>query len=337
MNSDPQTENWQPTASIEALKFRAELLRAVRAFFHDEGYFEVETPLVSKEIINDAHIEPIAFNNSHEELFLQTSPEAGMKRLLAAGAEKIFQVTKSFRGEEVGRLHNPEFTMIEWYAVGTNHHDQMEWTQNLIHHVQSASRPVNSKVKWNQLPNTIPILSYDSAFEQAIGVTVLDKPTSHLIELAKQQSITIPEGLPLQDRDSWLNLLLSECVEPKLKQKQAVFLCDYPASQSALAKVRTGNPPIAERFELYLDGIEICNGYNELTDSRELEVRMKSQNDIRKNEGRRTLPPPNQLINAMKAGLPDCSGVALGFDRLAMIAGGFASISEIIPFPQNRA
>ena len=346
----PLSDNWKPTAALHTLSFRAELLHSARNFFREQNYLEVETPICSQEIINDAHIEPISvqLNETGGNWFLQTSPEACMKRLLSAGAERIFQFAHAFRAGEISQHHNSEFTMLEWYAVGESELDQMQFVQELVLHVyetasqwfQKSKRPPCSffSTTVELLKQTIPLLTYDQAFERAISTPVLHLTAKELKSLAQKFSLSIPESLPENDRDGWLNLLLVERVEPMLKEMRAVFLCDYPASQSALAKVdHQKSPVVAKRFELYLDGVEICNGYNELTDANELSERMQKQNDIREQEGNPLLPEPTRLLAAMQAGLPSSAGVALGWDRLIMLAGGYTSIQDVLPFPFDRA
>ena len=320
-----------PTASLDVLRERAELLTAVRQYFRDKGYWEVETPILSHDVVVDAHLDPFVVEEPGREFFLQTSPEFGMKRLLAAGADAIFQITRAFRRNERGRLHNPEFTIVEWYRVGDSYHHQMAEVEGLVRSVLNSSGCSSS----GELRDTaFARLTYDDAFHRAIGCGVLEKSPAQLLGLASQHKVTIPSGLDINDRDSLLNLLLAELVEPTLGKTQPEFLYDYPASQAALARSRD---EIAERFELYIDGIELCNGYQELTDADELASRNLRQAEVRTVNGHRQLPVRSRLIDAMHTGLPDCSGVAMGFDRLAMIALRAESIDDVIPFPFERA
>jgi lysyl-tRNA synthetase class 2 len=180
-------------------------------------------------------------------------------------------------------------------------------------------------------------LSYDEAFEKFAGARVLSFDAAGLVDLARRLNVQAPDSLPPDDRDGWLNLLLAETVEPRLCGEGPSFLYDYPASQAALARVRRESPPVAERFELYIDGIEICNGYHELTDAAELRERTREQARRRARDGRPALPLDNRLLAAMDAGLPPCAGVALGFDRLAMLALGAGSLDEVMAFPFERA
>ena len=180
-------------------------------------------------------------------------------------------------------------------------------------------------------------LTYDAAFERFAGRRVLNATCDELAALAQQHRVAVPPQFPRDDRDGWLNLLLANVVEPRLKEMKVVFLCDYPASQSALARIRDDDPPVSERFELYLDGIEICNGYQELTDADELAARMRRQAELRRANGLSELPTDSRLIEAMRAGLPECAGVALGFDRLALWALEGGSIADVLAFPFARA
>lgn len=298
----------------------------MRRFFDEQGYLEVETPLLSADATVDPNLDPFvakwapagANGSGGQDRYLQTSPEFAMKRLLAAGATAIYQVTHAFRNGELGRLHNPEFTIVEWYRAGDTYFDQMRVTEQLV-------RCVLGETDGSPFART----SYQRAFERHADFDPLRTPTSELPTVAAQRGLTPPPGLEASDRDGWLNFLLVELVEPKLGADSPEFLFDYPASQAALARVRQDDPPVAERFELYIQGIELCNGYQELTDADELRRRIRDQNlDARLN---------SRLLDAMDAGLPSCSGVALGFDRLVMLAAGASALSEVIAFPFDRA
>lgn len=345
-------DDFRPAASLETLRCRAELLAVVRKFFHDRGYWEVETPILSRDVIIDAHLEPFVTcwrgeaqpggvaSSPEDRLFLQTSPEAGMKRLLAAGAEAIFQITRAMRNEEFGRYHNPEFTLLEWYHVDQTHHDQMDVVEDLVRTVFEAAANRCGQVAAVCLPSVddrFKRLTYDAAFERYAGRRVLGLESAELAALAAERGLAPPPGLEEDDRDGWLNFLLADVVEPELGRGGPVFLYDYPASQAALATVRRDQPPIAERFELYIRGIEICNGYRELTDPEELRQRIRVQGEIRARDGRSALPECGRLLDAMQAGLPPCAGVALGFDRLVMLAVGMLSLADVIAFPFDRA
>lgn len=324
-----------PTASVEMLQARARILRVVREFFEANGYWEVETPIVSHDIVVDAHLNPFVTTPSEDFspdaplMFLQTSPEFAMKRLLVAGANSMYQIGKVFRRGEAGRKHNPEFTMIEWYRRGETYIDQMQFVEKLVRRVfEACGRAVEGGFL---------TMSYDEAFERATSRRVLQASVEELQQLAAAHRLVPPPGLADDDREGWLNWLLAELVEPMLTNEHGVFVFDYPASQAALARVRNDEPPVAERFELYLHGVEICNGYQELIDADELRRRNTVQAEIRKREGHPPLPQESRLLTAMEAGLPECSGVALGFDRLFMLGMGCDSIDEVIAFPFDRA
>lgn len=320
--------------TLETLQHRAALIAATRAFFVEHGYWECETPILSRDVVVDANLDPLKTQLAGETFYLQTSPEAGMKRLLVRGAEAIFQITRAFRQGEHGPLHNPEFTMLEWYRVGDSHHDQMQFVEQLVRHVyQTASDLVEVPARGEPFEK----LSYDEAFERHTGQRVLGLDTAKLRALAREKNVTAPASLADDDRDGWLNVLLSELVEPNLGLATPTFVYDYPASQCALARIREDDPPIAERFELYDRGIELCNGYHELTDADELQQRTLAENDLRRATGQAELPGATQLEAAMRVGLPECSGVALGLDRLIMLALGKSLVDEVIAFPVDEA
>ena len=320
-----------PAASIENLKARSRLLRAVRDFFHARGYWEVETPLLSHDSVVDPHIEPFVTTDADgSRLYLQTSPEFAMKRLLAAGAEAIFQLDRVFRRGEAGRLHNPEFTMIEWYRVGDTHVEQMQFTEELVLAVWRAGGHQPPESPFSRT-------SYRRAFERALGIDVFEATTSELAAIAREKCAATPDSMPADDRDGWLNLLLAELVEPQLGRDRPEFVFDYPASQAAIARIRPDDPPVAERFELYIDGIEICNGYHELTDAAELRRRIATESSRRNAAKLPELATSNRLLAAMDHGLPRCAGVALGFDRLVMLAARAESVADVIAFPIDRA
>jgi lysyl-tRNA synthetase class 2 len=322
---------WQPTARLEILRQRSDLLRRARQFFHERDFIEVETPLLSADVVVDRHLDPMAVVLPADPrspavgrtLWLQTSPEFGMKRLLAAGAEAIFQITRAFRAGEQGPLHNPEFTMLEWYRVG----DDMQQAMALLSKLAEAlfSR------------GAAEIIPYAQAFRQHVQLDPHVATIDELRRAANRLRVTAPTSYSTADHDSWLDLLLVDCVQPRLGTSRPTIVCDYPASQAALARVREGSPRVAERFELYLDGIELANGYHELLDANILRERADRANKQRAAEGKPMLPQESRLLSAMEAGLPACSGVALGFDRAVMMATGAKSIAEVICFPIDRA
>lgn len=338
--------DWPPAATLETLKIRARLFAAVRRYFDERGYWEVDTPLASQERVIDANLDPFVVLSESEarsesagrvpRLFLQTSPEFAMKRLLAAGANAIYQLGHVFRQGELGRLHNPEFTMVEWYRVGDTHETQMQVVEDLVAMAFSTVRAAAADSALSPLPPAPrrPFLrtTYREAFSRHTGADLAVLDARSLAAWARQNRLHPPPGLEEDDRDGWLNWLLAELVEPHLGRERPEFVCDYPASQASLARVRLEFPPVAERFELYSLGIEICNGYHELPDAEELQRRIESESARRMAGGLAPLPVPERLLQAMRSGLPDCAGVALGFDRLLMLALGAHSIHEVLPF-----
>jgi elongation factor P--(R)-beta-lysine ligase len=350
------SKRFLPTATLETLQLRSRLVASLRDFFQENGYWECETPILSREIIVDANLDPfITHDVTGSPYYLQTSPEAGMKRLLSAGATAIFQISRVMRRGESGQLHNPEFTMVEWYRVGDDHHDQMNFAERLVRAFYEQARQFQvGAVACEcrpELPNqSFERLTYDEAFERFVGTRVLHLDSQELRELAEKYRLDCPHSLPLDDRDGWLNLLLAELVEPHLGRDLPQFVYDYPASQAALAKVRrhspdagvTGELPrsscdVAERFELYDRGVELCNGYHELTDPTELSDRSRAERKSSELAGHEGLPGAPLLECALREGFPDCSGVALGLDRLVMIAIGKTDIGDVIAFPADRA
>jgi lysyl-tRNA synthetase class 2 len=314
------------------LRQRAALLQRLRGFFDERGFVEVETPLLSADAVVDAHLDPIPVTlfadaktpSVGETRWLQTSPEFAMKRLLAAGAERIYQVGKAFRAGERGALHNPEFTMVEWYRVG----DSLQAGMDLLAELACTMLPVDD----------VGRVSYEVAFGVHVGLNPHSANAQQLAERAAQMSLRPPESLG-ENKDAWLNYLLAECVEPNLGCIRPVIVFDYPASQAALSRVRRTSEgyDVAERFELYCEGVELANGYHELTDPEILRQRNRSANVVRVADGRYAVPEQSRLLTAMDHGLPSCSGVALGFDRLVMVATGVKTLAEVMAFPIDRA
>ncbi|HPZ83113.1 MAG: EF-P lysine aminoacylase EpmA [Thermogutta sp.] len=326
-------DDFRPTANWEVLRLRAELLRVIRQFFDERQFLEVETPILSADTVVDRHLDPFwtADVNRPADItpqtrlyFLQTSPEFGMKRLLAAGSPKaIYQISRVFRRGECGPLHNPEFTLVEWYRVGDDYHTGMDLLAELCEVLFGRGRP--------------KIYTYGEVFTRFVGIDPYSAAAEQLRQRAEALGVAYPASLSLEDRDGWLDLLFTEKVQPHLGQEEPVIICDYPASQAALAIVRKGPPSVAERFELFVNGIELANGYHELRDPEELRQRITTANAQRVRDGKSPLPPTNRLLQAMEAGLPACVGVALGFDRVVMIRAGANSIREVLAFPFDRA
>ncbi len=318
---------WQPTASRDALLARQTMLHQIRQFFLDRNVLEVETPILGQAPVCDPNIEPFEVMSSG---YLQTSPEYAMKRLLCAGYGDMFQVCKVFRRGEAGRRHNPEFSMLEWYRVGWDHHRLMEEVALLVREV--LNRP------------TAPMLTL--TYQEAL----MTYANLDLRYVADQQIESMGIRLAGQDlalnRDGWLDVIVSHQVEPSLPPETLVFVHDFPASQAALAKVRqTETSAWAERFELFFNGSELANGYHELTDVQEQRARFEKEmgggdspdqrfsDDVEKHQ--RLLD--ERLLAAMESGLPDCAGVAMGLDRILMHRLGVDSISEVVSFDTLRA
>jgi len=326
-----EADDFLPTASWANLRLRAELLRKVREFFRMRGFLEVETPLLSADTVIDRHVDPFEVPADAagttaagaRQLWLQTSPEFAMKRLMAAGGEAIYQVTRAFRRHELGSLHNPEFTMVEWYRRNDSMADGMRLLSELCDTLLNLGLAA--------------LVSYRAAFQQFTGVDPHTASLDELAAVARARDLAVPDSLDRRDRDAWLDLLLVFLVEPHLGHPSPVILYDYPASQAALAAVRDGNPPLAERFELYVRGIELANGFHELTDPKVLRERNRENNAARVSDGKPALPEHSRLLAAMEHGLPDCTGVALGFDRVVMLAAGARTLAEVMAFPFDRA
>lgn len=306
---------WEPSATLETLRARADLLARIRTFFSERKVLEVDTPVLSRQATVDRHIE--SFETSPAG-WLHTSPEFAMKRLLAAGSGPIYQLCHVFRVEESGRWHNPEFLMLEWYRPGWDHHRLMDEVEALL---AVAGGPIACER-----------LSYRDAFLREAG---FDPFAASLPRL--QEGIQSPDGLSeaeSRDRDFWLDLWMSQCVGSKLGQLVPCLLYDFPASQAALARVRG---EVAERFELFWKGIELANGFHELTDAAEQERRFKNDQDWRKSHGHKTPPYDANLISALHSGLPDCAGVAVGVDRLLMLLLGLPELRQAMAFDSARA
>ncbi|MBL1320162.1 MAG: EF-P lysine aminoacylase GenX [Methylophaga sp.] len=328
MNLDKQS--WQPTASIEILKKRAQYLADVRLFFAERDVWEVETPILSTAAPTAPYLDSFTTDysplgtNTKQTHYLQTSPEYTMKRLLAADSGSIYQIARVFRNGEQGRLHSPEFTMLEWYRPGLNLHQLIDEVNELLQQVFQF--------------DPIMRLSYRGVFEFFFKFNVLTCSDDEIKHCARARIKSLPNDFET-DRDGWLALLISYVVEPKLASLNLpLFIYDFPASQAQLAKIKydqQGNA-VADRFELYIDGVEIANGYNELLDTDELRQRFATDNQQRKQQGKIQIPIDENLLAAMQSGLPECSGVAVGFDRLMMLVLGKTSINAVQSFGFRR-
>ena len=323
--------DWRPTASLDALKLRAALLAVARRHFAERGVLEVETPALSTAGVTDPHVDSLRVSAPRLGVsgYLSTSPEYAMKRLLAAGSGDIFQICHAFRDGERGRLHNPEFTLIEWYRVGFDVEQLMNDVEALL---GAMLAPFSTSPRWQPAMR----LSYREAMRRYAGIDPFDDSIDTMSAALARRGVALPPGLG-DERDPWLDLLMSTVVGPQLGHGALCFIHDYPASQAALARVRPGEPPTAERFEACYRGVELANGFRELTDAAEQRTRFETQQAARRREGRDAPPVDERLLAALAAGLPDCSGVALGFDRVVMLACAASTIDEVIAFPSERA
>lgn len=325
--------HWRPSADLSVLRLRAELLAQIRAFFAARGVLEVETPALSVAAITDPHL--ASFKTCYSgpgsqhgrPLYLHTSPEFAMKRLLAAGSGCIYQIARVFRDGEAGSRHNPEFTLLEWYRVGFDHHRLMDEVAELVGMLLAGRLALAEPERF----------SYRQIFQHHLNLDPHRATVADLAACAETRNISIPTGMPPDDPDPWLDLLLTHCVEPRLGSGRLTFVHDYPASQAALARLRPDDPPVGERFELYINGIELANGFHELGDAVEQRRRFAQENAARRAVGLPIMPMDEHLLAALEFGLPDCAGVALGFDRLVMLATRKTSLAEVLAFPLDRA
>ncbi len=320
--------DWQPTASHQHRRARANLLRDIRAFFDARGVMEVETPLLSQGTVTDVHLDAFstrfdfAASGNVQQLYLQTSPEYAMKRLLCAQSGPIYQVCKAFRHEGEGRWHNPEFTMLEWYRPGFDHHDLMDEVDALLTACIQAPPATRH--------------TYQEVFQAQLGIDPLTAGKATLVDALVDHNINIdkPDSL---SRDSVMQLLFSVVIEPSLGQDAPAFVHGFPASQAALARINSVDPRTADRFELYYQGAELANGFYELSDAAEQRQRFEHDNAERKANYLPERPVDYHLLAALESGLPSCAGVALGVDRLLMLKLGVEHIKDVLNFPVSRA
>ena len=324
--------DWRPTASLDMLKTKARLLSKLRAFFAEKDIIEVQTPVLSQAGNTEPTIESFVteqhenFQHKIQPSFLNTSPEFAMKRLLAAGYGSIYQISPAFRQDEQGKKHNPEFTLLEWYRIDFDHHALMGEVNALLRFITEDFL----KLERSQF------FSYQDAMIKFAEVDPFNATLKELKEATVKAGIDAV-GMDDVSHDSWLDLLMSQVVEKNLPINCPVFIYDYPASQAALAKIRKGSPDVAERFELYINGMELANGFHELSDAEEQAERFLQQQAQRKENAQQGIPADYHLISALKHGLPDCAGVAIGLDRLLMVLSGVEHINEVLTFPFDRA
>lgn len=320
-------DHWLPTATRERLAQRAALLATVRQFFESRSVLEVDTPVLVNAAVTDVNLRPVELTLGDRRLFLQTSPEYAMKRLLAAGLGDVYQLCKVVRGDERSRLHNPEFTMLEWYRVGLD-------MASLIGEVAALLDALVIRTGGTARP--LRRVSYREVFQATLQIDPLEAPTASLVQIAVAHGLT-RDNLTNLSRDEVLDFLMGVVIGPTLGRGEWLALTHYPASQAALAQLDSRDPRVALRFEIYADGIELANGFQELADAREQRARFLADNAARAAQGLPQMPIDEALLAALEAGLPACSGVALGFDRAVMIAVGAKRIDEVVSFTIENA
>ncbi len=313
--------SWQPSASIELLRMRAQFLTSIRQFFTQRSYLEVETPVMAQYGVTDVYLSNIKAIFRDTPYCLQTSPEYHMKRLLAAGSGPIFQLARVFRDDELGRWHNPEFTLLEWYQLGIDHHALMDEVDSFL----------------QTLIQTKPMIrkTYQQAFLESCAIDPFAASAEQLQQLLVHYNLDNVLSPQEQDKDQYLFLLMSHIVEPFLgKECAPVAVYNFPPSQASLAKISGG---VAERFEVYYQGVELANGFHELTEVEAQVKRFAQDQQIRKQHGLAPVAADKYLLQALEHGLPSCSGVALGIDRLLALALKQPGIANIISFDFSRA
>lgn len=328
------SESWRPYADNNLIKLRAEVFAKVRQFMSERNIMEVETPVLSHATVTEFHLDSfystysspqlntteqnIPEQNTSETLYLQTSPEYAMKRLLASGMGAIYQISKVFRNEEQGKRHNPEFTMLEWYQPGHDHHQLMGELESFLSLFAMSD---------------CEKISYDNVFARQTGLDPHTCDTDELVRLAEEYGLSSSS----EERSVLLDFIFSHKIVSTLGNTKPLFVYDYPACQSALAKLGDKSPKIAERFELFINGMEIANGFHELTDADEQLDRFEEDLLLRKKAKRPDIPLDHLFLDAMKYGLPSCAGIAVGIDRLLMAITGIDDIREVLTFPIERA
>lgn len=317
-------EQWQPSADLSTLRARADFMKAIRRFFEARDVLEVETPILSHGASVERQIESF---HTVDGWWLSTSPEFAMKRLLAAGSGPIWQISRVFRREEQGRLHNPEFSMLEWYRPDWSLEQLMDEVEALV----SVLAGIEARFER---------IGYCELIERELALDALSCPVTDIAQAVAAAGIALPETVDEEDRadrDFWLDLAMGAAIGPRLGRGVPLFVQDYPASQAALARLRPGPRPLAARFELYWNGIELANGFHELADAAEQRARFVSDQQWRQSRGRPVPPLDENLLAALAAGLPDCAGVALGLDRLFMLIAGVPTIAQSMAFDAGRA
>jgi len=321
---------YRSTLTWEMGRKRSAILHDIRHFFYINKVVEVETPVLSQGTVTDQHLDSFMcnydyFNDSTRQtvLYLQTSPEFAMKRLLSSGFGDIYQITKAFRHEEAGRFHNPEFTILEWYRLNYDHFQLMDEVGGLLQLILNCNKPIK--------------ITYQTLFLKFTNIDPLVASREELLNFLKEQNKLSDWLVNEEDIDVLLQVILSEIIEPQIGKEQPCFIYNFPCSQASLAQLSKKDHRVAERFECYYKGIELVNGFNELIDVNNQLARFKQDNINRRKNGLVEKPIDYNFISALEAGLPQCSGVALGVDRLIMLACNKETIDEVLTFPISRA
>ena len=315
---------WCPAAAVETMKLRARMLSGIRAFFSKQGILEVETPLLSLAGTTDPNIQSFQVTAATGWRYLQTSPEFAMKRLLASGCGDIYQICKAFRRDELGCYHNPEFSLLEWYRTGFDHLRLMGEAEALLRHLLMPRRTLNESLR----------LSYRSACTRYADLDPVRASKTDVANAVRAHGIDVQGRLSV---DECLDLLFAQVIAPSFSRDRLTFICDFPASQASLARIRPGNPAVAERFEVFYGPLELANGFHELTDPAEQRRRFEREREQRIFVGLTDMPTDERLLSALEHGLPECAGVALGLDRLLMLMAGLERFDEVLAFPWKRA
>ncbi len=319
--------SWKSSLSWQHAKARSVIIHKIRTFFIDKGLIEVETPLLSNGTVTDVHLDAFTsrYNflasssaDNSSLLYLQTSPEFAMKRLLASGYGSIFQICKAFRHEEYGRNHNPEFTMLEWYRLGFDHFELMDEVSQLLEVILNCQKPLQ--------------ISYQNVFLEHVGIDPLNASRSKLIAVIENHGKLEQWLNDESDNDMLLQFIFSEIIEVNIGIIAPCFVYNFPSTQASLAKISADDHRVAERFECYFKGLELVNGFHELTDGEQQLTRFNKDNETRITKGLPSRIIDNHLIMALNHGLPACAGVALGIDRLVMLALNAEHISDVITF-----
>jgi elongation factor P--(R)-beta-lysine ligase len=325
------TSDWQPSCSLELLRLRAQLLQKIRQFFAGRSVLEVETPLLGAATGTDPQLDFFTteyhWPPTQRALFLQASPEFAMKRLLVAGSGSVYQICKAFRNGESGRFHNPEFTLLEWYRVGYNLSQLMDEVDGLIAFLFDGERSLQATQK----------VSYQSIFQQYTGLNCLVFSYEDYAEYAQSISLTDAKEICGHNHVFWLDFIFSHQIQPHLGQNALCMVYGYPVCMSSLARVNEHDALVTDRVELFINGVELGNGYYELSDAKEQEQRFDKEIVIRQHTRRPEVVKDERLLVALSKGLPDCSGIAIGLDRLLMLLSNSPKIDDVLAFPISRA